>query len=84
MKRILIADHHPVVCKGISCMLDQEDSFEIIAKANNGDELYKYLEREQPDILIMEIDMPQISGQEARCFGHMYPCKGAWIAGQIG
>tara|TARA_B100001146_G_C16199933_1_gene443812 strand:- start:3851 stop:4483 length:633 start_codon:yes stop_codon:yes gene_type:complete len=65
MKRILIADHHPVVCKGISCMLDQEDSFEIIAKANNGDELYKYLEREQPDILIMEIDMPQISGINA-------------------
>lgn len=46
-------------------MLDQEDSFEIIAKANNGDELYKYLEREQPDILIMEIDMPQISGINA-------------------
>ncbi len=65
MKRILIADHHPVVRKGISCMLDQEDSFEIIAKANNGDELYKYLEREQPDILIMEIDMPQISGINA-------------------
>ncbi|MDC7994413.1 response regulator transcription factor [Altibacter sp. HG106] len=65
MKKILIADHHPVVRKGISCMLDQEGSFEIIAKANNGDELYKYLEKEQPDILIMEIDMPQISGINA-------------------
>lgn len=62
MKRIVIADHHPVVRKGISCMLKKEKGFSIIGKANNGEELFKFLEKEQPDMLIMEIDIPQLSG----------------------
>lgn len=62
MKRIVIADHHPVTKKGISCMLKKSTDFMIVGKANNGDELFKSLENEKPDILIMEIDMPQLNG----------------------
>ena len=65
MKKIFIADHHPVTRKGIACMLKKNDNFEIIGKANNGDELYKSLQEEKPDILIMEIDMPHINGINA-------------------
>ncbi|MDT0555771.1 response regulator transcription factor [Patiriisocius hiemis] len=65
MKKILIADHHPITRKGISCMLKKTSDFKIIAKANNGSELYKCLHEETPDILVMEIDMPQINGINA-------------------
>ena len=65
MKRIVIADHHPVTRKGIACMLKKSDNFTIVGKANNGDELFKNLQDLKPDILIMEIDMPQINGINA-------------------
>ena len=65
MKKIVIADHHPVTRKGISCLLKKDVNFSIVGKANNGNELYQKLEELNPDILIMEIDMPQISGINA-------------------
>lgn len=65
MKKILIADHHPMTRKGISCMLKKTDKFLIVGKANNGEELYRNLERYEPDILVMEIDIPHINGINA-------------------
>lgn len=62
MKRIVIADHHPVTRKGIACMLKKSKDFSIVGKANNGDELFRSLKEIKPDILIMEIDMPQLNG----------------------
>ncbi|MEZ4778511.1 MAG: response regulator transcription factor [Flavobacteriaceae bacterium] len=62
MKKIVIADHHPVTRKGIACMLKKSKDFSIVGKVNNGDELFKNLEEISPDILIMEIDMPQVNG----------------------
>ena len=44
MKKIVIADHHPVIRKGISCMLKKATDYDIVGKANNGDELFKHLE----------------------------------------
>jgi len=62
MKRIVIADHHPVIRKGIACMLKKSKDYSVVGKANNGDELFKSLKDLKPDILIMEIDMPQLNG----------------------
>jgi len=62
MKKIVIADHHPVTRKGIACMLKKSTDFSIVGKVNNGDELFKNLEEIKPDILVMEIDMPQVNG----------------------
>ena len=52
MKKIVIADHHPVTRKGITCMLKKDENFKIVGKANNGTELYKTLEEEEPDIFL--------------------------------
>ena len=65
MKSIFIADHHPMTRKGISCMLKENKNFSIIGKANNGAELYRNLRLAVPDILIMEIDLPDINGINA-------------------
>lgn len=74
MKKVLIADHHPITRKGISCLLKNKNEYAIIGRANNGNELYKKLEELNPDILIMEIDMPQINGINAlRSIKTQYP-----------
>ncbi len=62
MKTLLIADNHPIVRKGISCLLKKKSDYTIAGKASNAEELYQQLELIKPDILIMEIDMPQING----------------------
>ncbi|MGK0426380.1 MAG: DNA-binding NarL/FixJ family response regulator [Ulvibacter sp.] len=65
MKSIFIADHHPITRKGIACMLKKSKRFTIVGKANNSEELYKNLEISVPDILIMEIDLPEVNGISA-------------------
>lgn len=65
MKTLVIADHHPVTRKGVSCMLKKNTNFTIIGRASNRDELYQSLREDKPDILIMEIDMPNINGINA-------------------
>lgn len=65
MKKLFLADHHPVTREGIKCLVNKNDQFEIIGNASNGEELYKSLREEKPDILIMEIDMPHIHGINA-------------------
>lgn len=62
MKSIFIADHHPITRKGIACMLKKSKKFTIVGKANNGSELYENLRVSPPDILIMEIDLPEVHG----------------------
>lgn len=65
MKTLVIADHHPVTRKGVSCMLKKNSNFSIVGRASNRDELYQSLREDKPDILIMEIDMPNINGINA-------------------
>jgi len=65
MKTLVIADHHPVTRKGVSCMLKKNSNFTIVGRASNRDELYQSLREDKPDILIMEIDMPNINGINA-------------------
>lgn len=62
MTKVLIADHHPIVRKGIECLLHGHETLEITNKVHNGTELYKALREQKPDVLIMEIDIPQING----------------------
>ena len=65
MKKIIIADHHPVTRKGISTLLNRTNEFVIVGKVSRGSELLKHMEKERPDILILELDMPEINGFHA-------------------
>jgi DNA-binding NarL/FixJ family response regulator len=74
MKTLLVADNHPVVRKGIACMLKKKNDYQIVGKASNAEELYQQLDQNAPDILIMEIDMPQINGiNSLRTIKENYP-----------
>lgn len=65
MKKIVIADHHPITRKGISVLLDKTNEYTIVGKVAKGSELLICLEKERPDILILELDIPEINGFHA-------------------
>lgn len=65
MKKVVIADHHPVTRKGILVLLQGTDEYKVVGKVSKGSELLKCMEIERPDILILELDMPEINGFHA-------------------
>jgi len=63
--RIVLADDHPVVRIGVRNMLRAEDGFEVVGEANDGDEAITQTIELQPDILLLDVQMPRLPGIEA-------------------
>jgi LuxR family maltose regulon positive regulatory protein len=63
--KVLIADDHPFTRVGIRSILEGNDTIEIIGEAGDGKEAVKRAIDHQPDIIIMDISMPQLSGIDA-------------------
>jgi two-component system response regulator NreC len=62
--RIAIADDHTVLRSGLKAMLNYHPQFEVVAEASNGLETLKLLEEIRPDVLILDLAMPIMSGVE--------------------
>jgi len=62
MSSVLIADHHPITREGITSLLSSNEDVEVIGHVTTGNELFRFLKHKIPDLLIMEIDLPQING----------------------
>jgi len=60
--KLLVVDDHPVVRKGISLCLTRQENLEIIGEASDGREAVRKARELQPDILLMDINMPQMNG----------------------
>lgn len=65
MIRIVIAEDQRMVLGALGSLLDLEDDMEVVGKANNGEEALKLINELQPDICIMDIEMPIKSGLDA-------------------
>ena len=63
--RILIADDHPLFRHGIAALLKSEADFEVIGEATTGNEVIDLAVTLQPDVIIMDIRMPEMNGIEA-------------------
>lgn len=63
--RILIADDHAIVRKGIISLLAREADLKVIGQAGDGAEAIQKTEALSPDVVIMDIDMPNVNGVEA-------------------
>ena len=63
--RILIADDHAVLREGMRRLLEQESDMEVIGEANDGQEAIKMATELEPDVILMDIVMPNLSGVEA-------------------
>ncbi len=63
--RILVADDHALVRAGICALLEQRPRLEVVAEAQDGNEALRLAAELQPDIVLMDIAMPSLSGLEA-------------------
>ena len=63
--RILIADDHPVVREGLITMISREEDFEVIGEAKDGVEVVGKARELKPDIILMDLRMPEMDGVEA-------------------
>ena len=63
--RIILADDHTIVRDGIKYLLEEEENIEIIGEASNGLEALTLIEKESPDLLIIDVRMPEMNGIEA-------------------
>src|SRR5512133_3829621 len=62
---IILVDDHLLFRQGIKTILNQQNIAHVIGEASNGIELMELLTHEKPDLVIMDIDMPQMNGIEA-------------------
>jgi len=62
MTTIAIAEDHQSLIDGLSLLFQQEENFEIVGKANNGEELLDIVRLKQPKIVLTDIRMPKIDG----------------------
>ena len=63
--RILLADDHTLFRKGISTLLQEMPGLEVVGEAGNGQEATELAHRLMPDVVLMDISMPRMSGIEA-------------------
>jgi DNA-binding NarL/FixJ family response regulator len=63
--KILIVDDHPVVRDGLTAILSTQPDFEVIGEAGNGEEAIKQEGLLNPDVILMDLEMPVMDGIEA-------------------
>jgi DNA-binding NarL/FixJ family response regulator len=63
--RILIADDHGIVRSGLRVLLERQDDIEVIGEASDGVEARDIAVRERPDLAILDVKMPRLTGLQA-------------------
>ncbi len=63
--KVLITDDHPVVREGLSAMLNKEPDIQVVGEAENGTEAIDKAKELQPDVVLMDLRMPEVDGVEA-------------------
>ncbi len=72
--RVMLADDHAVVRQGIANLLADEPDIEVVAQAADGQEAVELAARFLPDVILMDVSMPKLSGVEAtRAIRHQLP-----------
>jgi DNA-binding NarL/FixJ family response regulator len=63
--RVLIADDHPVVRRGMNALLSSLEGVEVVAEADNGEDAVREAQLHRPDVVVMDVQMPGVNGIEA-------------------
>ena len=62
--KIIIADDHAVVREGTRTLLEREEDMQVVGEARDGEEAVRLIEKLKPDVAILDISMPKLSGIE--------------------
>jgi two-component system, NarL family, response regulator DevR len=74
MIRLLIIDDHEMVREGLKAMLSAEPDFTIVGDAANADQAFALIERQRPDVILLDVRLPGASGIEVcRTVTERYP-----------
>lgn len=65
MVSIVVADDHKIVREGLIRLLETRDDFTVIGEASNGEEAVAMVLERKPDVVLMDINMPKLSGIDA-------------------
>ena len=63
--RILAVDDHPLIREGIARLIEHEADMQLVAKADNGREAIRQFRALRPDVTLMDLQMPEVSGLDA-------------------
>ena len=63
--RVMVADDHPIMRKGLRDALDGEDDLEVVGLASDGFEAVSMAQRVKPDVIVMDVMMPGMDGVDA-------------------
>jgi len=61
---VAVADDHPVFRSGIEAIIEEEERLELVGSASNGKEALEIVDRLQPDVLLLDMSMPEMDGLE--------------------
>ena len=59
---LIIADDHPIVRQGLRQTIEKDKKLLVVAEAGNGEEAVEFIKEHQPQIAILDIDMPVMNG----------------------
>jgi two-component system response regulator NreC len=81
--RVLIADDHTIVRAGVRLLLDAEPDIEVVGEAVNGNEAMRLTESLKPEVVLMDIAMPDTAGADRASLGRVFlrdaQGRGVWI-----
>ncbi len=63
--KVLIVDDHQLIRKGIASILDEVSGIHVIAEASNGEDAIRLTRENEPDVVLMDLQMPGMGGMEA-------------------
>jgi two-component system response regulator NreC len=63
--RVLVADDHTIIRSGLRLLLEREPGFQVVAEASDGRQAVDLAEKERPDVVMLDVGMPNLNGIEA-------------------
>jgi DNA-binding NarL/FixJ family response regulator len=63
--RVLIADDHKIMLAGLRSLLEKQTDFDVIGEADNGRKAVLMAQKKKPDVVVMDVSMPDLNGMEA-------------------